>query len=114
MLVSDNETWVIDTGDWVIRKKARDGKESLSPWERLIYCLWVADYAMRNGGSLDGAREFFGDVFTEGKDLAEQLAYPRTLNLFSKPLLGFEKAYLDAFDSVCAEIRAGEVPAIRN
>jgi hypothetical protein len=47
----DNETWVIEAGDAVIQKKARSGMGSLAPWERLVYCLWVADYGMRNAGA---------------------------------------------------------------
>ncbi|WP_332770517.1 hypothetical protein [Phenylobacterium sp.] len=49
----DNETWLIDTGHDVIEKKAATGPASLNPRERLIYCLWVADYGMKNAGDLE-------------------------------------------------------------
>jgi hypothetical protein len=57
---TDNETWVIETGDTIIRKKTRGGIECLSPWETLVYCLWVADYAMRNAGDLEAAAGVYG------------------------------------------------------
>ncbi len=37
-----NQTWVVQTGDRVIQKKAKAGVASLSDWERLVYCLWFA------------------------------------------------------------------------
>jgi hypothetical protein len=36
---TDNETWLIDRGDEIIRKKAKNGRDVLSAWERLVYCL---------------------------------------------------------------------------
>lgn len=38
----DYETWVVEAGDVIITKRARGVR--LSPLERLVYCLWVADY----------------------------------------------------------------------
>jgi len=38
----DYETWVVEAGDDIITKRARGVR--LSPLERLVYCLWVADY----------------------------------------------------------------------
>jgi hypothetical protein len=58
---SDNETWLVETGDEIIQKKADSGAESLTPWQRLVYCLWVADYGMRNAGDLDTAKEIYSD-----------------------------------------------------
>ena len=56
---SDNETWVIEAGDTVIRKITCSSIECLSPWEMLVYCLWVADYGMRNAGDLDTAADVY-------------------------------------------------------
>ena len=50
---TNKETWLVGAGDAVITKNA--GGVSLSPVERLVYCLWVADYGMRNAGDLDAA-----------------------------------------------------------
>ena len=52
----DNETWIIEDGDIVIRKIAEHGIDTLLPIELLIYCLWVADYGMRNAGDLEIGR----------------------------------------------------------
>jgi hypothetical protein len=49
---SENETWLMETGDAIIRKKAR---YKIDDWETLVYCLWVADYGMRNAGDLETA-----------------------------------------------------------
>ena len=57
---TDNETWVVEAGDTVIQKKASCGIERLSPWERLVYCLWVADYGMRNAGDHMFGRRLLG------------------------------------------------------
>ena len=48
--VTENESWVVDRGALVIEKKAQSGADSLNEWERLVYCLWLADYMMRNAG----------------------------------------------------------------
>lgn len=50
-----NETWLIEVGDRVIPKKARVGLNRLTDWERLIYSLWLADYAMWNAGRADSS-----------------------------------------------------------
>ena len=68
---TDNETWVIETGDTVIRKKTRCGIECLSPWETLVYCLWVADYAMRNAGDLDTAFDFYAEFHLNARRIAK-------------------------------------------
>ena len=62
----DNETWIIEAGDAVIQKRAEQGDDALTPLERLIHCLWVADYGMRNAGDLITA----GDVYPSFHDEA--------------------------------------------
>jgi hypothetical protein len=59
MTDEDNETWLLDAGDEVIQAKAAHGIDSLSARDRLIYCLWVADYAMRNAGDLSTASDLY-------------------------------------------------------
>jgi len=102
-----NETWIIEEGDRIIRKQAELGPDRLSPWETLVYALWWADYAMRNGGSLKAANAYCGFHAT-GLRAAQQLMLPGTRNLFALNLRRFEKEYLDQFDSVCDEIRAAK------
>jgi hypothetical protein len=84
-LPSDNETWIIDAGDAVIQKKATSGIEALSPSEHLIYCLWVADYGMRNAGDLVTAADLYPSFQTEAVRLANRLHLPFTQESFSLP-----------------------------
>jgi len=101
----DNETWLIEAGDEVIEKKASAGIGSLSPIEHMIYCLWVADYGMRNAGDLETASDLFEPFQAQGREAAEKLSLPRTLSLFSLPREEMEQSYFDLFDQICEEIR---------
>jgi hypothetical protein len=101
----DNQTWIIETGDSVIRKKAASGIGSLTPWELLVYCLWVVDYCMRNGGDLDNAAIFFLDFRSNGRKSAEVLDLPFTRAAFALPNNDLERVYFEQFDSICAEIK---------
>jgi hypothetical protein len=55
----DNQSWIVKAGDAVIKMKVASGAQSLTPPERLIYCLWVADYGMRNAGDLETAKDLY-------------------------------------------------------
>jgi hypothetical protein len=101
----DHETWLIEEGDEIIQKKASQGAISLSPWERLVYCFWVADYGMKNAGDLATSFDLYSDFLSEGRSCAEALEFVRTKELFSLSPELFAKEYRDRFDSVCAEIR---------
>ena len=107
-LPTDNETWVIEAGDRIIQKKARRGRASLSPWEKLVYCLWVADYGMRNAGDLDTAGDVYPDFRSEAKRLAKQLRLRLTHEAFSLSKSDLEREYLARFESICDEIRNAE------
>ena len=74
----DNETWILETGDRVIQKKARYGVNRLSPWESLVYCLWVADYGMRNAGDLDTACDLFASFQTDARRRRSYFCCPKT------------------------------------
>jgi hypothetical protein len=102
---SDNETWIIEAGDDVIQKKARDGVSSLSPLERLIYCLWVADYGMTNAGALETAHDLHADFQTEGARLAKELGLQKTHVTFALPTPELQRQYFDRRDKICHEIR---------
>lgn len=104
---SDNETWIIDAGDTVIIKKAASGLTSLTSIERLIYCLWVADYGMRNAGDLEAAGDLYADFQAEGARLATELSLPFTRESFALSIHELESQYHERFDRICDEIRCG-------
>ena len=70
---SENETWLIERGDEIIEKKAAQGYECLSKWERLVYCLWVCDYSIRNAGDLDTGTDIYPNYLPEMRELASEL-----------------------------------------
>ncbi len=99
----DNETWLIDAGDAVITKRASGSQ--LSSVERLIYCVWVADYGMRNAGDLETADDLHPEFQSEAVGLAEELGLPFTRDSFTLPTLDLQGRYFERFDRVCCEIR---------
>jgi len=105
---TDNETWVIEAGDTVIQKEARGGIECLSPWERLVFCLWVADYGMRNAGDLDTAADVYPQFHLDAKGMAGMLSLRLTHEAFSLSQGDLEREYFARFESICDEIRAAE------
>ena len=102
---TDNESWIIEAGDAVIQKKASAGVESLSVVERLIYCLWVADYGMRNAGDLDTASDVYADFQTDGARLAGELGLKVTQRAFALPTAQLQRSFLASFEKMCDEIR---------
>lgn len=70
-----NQEWIIETGDDVVKKRAARGE--LTPLEELIYCLWIADYSMRNAGDLRVARDRHPRFLEEGKAWALSSSDPR-------------------------------------
>jgi hypothetical protein len=102
---TDNENWIIDAGDVVIRRKAGEGLAHLTSRDRLIYCLWVADYSMRNAGELGSAEDLYPQFHAEGADLARQLSLPLTEDAFSLPREILEREYFARFEQVCNEVR---------
>ena len=104
-MVSDNESWIVDTGDSVIQNLVDAGVDALSPSEKLIYCLWVADYGMRNAGDLDTAHDLYADFQTEGARLAQELCLQATREAFMLSKEDLQRQYFDRFDAICHEIR---------
>ena len=102
---SPNETWVIERGDAVIEKRARAGEAGLSPWERLVYCLWATDYMMRNAGDLENAADMYPDLQPAARDLAQRLGLQATYEAFSLPQSDLQRVYFDRFEQICTEIR---------
>lgn len=105
---SENENWIIDKGDEIIEEKAAKGIVCLSDWKRLVYCLWVADYSMRNAGDLKAAIELYANFKSEGLQFANKLRLDTTSGLFSSEDKEFKDNYFYLFDSICDEIRGVE------
>jgi hypothetical protein len=101
----ENETWLIEAGDDVIQKRARRGDSCLTPLEKLIYCVWVADYGIRNAGDLETASDLYPAFQTEACLIARTLSLQLTLDTFSLPRAQLSSIYLDRFDGVCDELR---------
>lgn len=106
MIPSDNETWLIDIGDDVIQKEAEHGRVALTTFERLVHCLWVADYSMRNAGDLLTASDLYAPFREEAAQLADELDLARTRAAFSLPAEELERTYFAAFDDVCVELQS--------
>lgn len=102
----DNETCLVeDAGHAIIEKKAAQGHDALLPIERLIYCLWVADYGMRNAGDLDAAGDLYEPFQAEGHRIAEELSLPHTQSAFGLSKSDLEGSYFDVFNDVCEELK---------
>lgn len=104
---TENETWLIDTGDAIIRKKATQRPLWLTLPERLVYCVWVADYGMRNAGDLGSSKDLHAEFLEEGRKLAEELRLPYTHETFSLPEEDFKREYFQRFERLCDEIKNG-------
>lgn len=102
----DNETWLLEEGHRVIERKVAEGYFSLPPRERLIYCLWVADYGMRNAGDLAPAEDLYPSVLPDGLSVARELDLPRCVEAFSLPPGELEERYFSLFDAIASELRA--------
>ena len=106
-----NQSWVVDAGDRVIQKKAETGATSLNDWERLVYCLWLADYMMRNAGDFANAKSMCPNFQTDAKQLAERLNLAATHEAFSLSERKLQKEYFDRFEGICDEIKSAEPKA---
>jgi hypothetical protein len=102
---SENDSWIVEAGGDAVEKKARDGDNSLSSVEKLIYCLWVADYGMRNAGDLDTAADVYAAFQEEAASLAKDLSLNFTHETFSLPKELLEQQYFERFEQVCEEIK---------
>jgi hypothetical protein len=101
-MTMDNETWIIEAGDAVIQ---RQGAARLTPIERLIYCVWVADYGMRNAGDLIAARDVHELFREEAVQLSQQLRLNVTHSAFALVPEELERQYFERFDAICDELR---------
>ena len=101
-MTMDNETWIIEAGDAVIQRK---GAANLAPLERLIYCVWVADYGMRNAGDLTAASQVHESFREEALLLSQQLQLSVTHSAFALAPAELERQYFDRFNAICDELR---------
>jgi hypothetical protein len=102
---SDNETWLVETGDAIIGKKTREGADRLSPWETLVHRVWVCDYAMRNAGDLDVAEDLCPGFHAEARRISGESGLPVTHATFSLANADLEREWIDRFDAVVEELR---------
>ena len=109
-----NETWIIETGDNVVRKMRELGSNGLTQWDNLVYCLWVADYGMRNAGDLDTAADLYASFHSEGRHIAKALSLPITLAAFSLNKAELELEYFDRFESMVEEIKKAKSRSAQN
>jgi len=100
------ETWIVKAGDDVVEKEAARGRAALSLLEKLIYCVWVADYGMRNAGDLVIASDVYSQFQEEAASLALELGMPRTHAAFALPTADLERRYFDLLSGVIDEIDA--------
>ncbi|GAB5401985.1 MAG: hypothetical protein Aurels2KO_02160 [Aureliella sp.] len=105
MTDTDNEKWLLETSNSIIATCANGDDTNLAPADRLIYCLWIADYGMRNAGDLTAAADLAETFHTDGRFISAELGLPRTTELFLLDTKEFERGYFDVFDDVCNELR---------
>jgi hypothetical protein len=101
---------VVHRGGDVLEKKAKNGLESLNSWERLVYCLYMADYMMRNAGDFANAPDLCPNFQSDGKRFAKELALTATLEAFSLSELRLQREYFDRFEAICNELKKAEPP----
>src|SRR5436189_5420957 len=101
----DSETWLLDAGGVIIQAIMARGIDSLGARDRLIYCLWVADYGMRNAGDLATAGDVYANFQTEGLRLARDAGLPETCEAFALKAPDLQRQYFERFDLICGELR---------
>ena len=109
-MVSENETWILTRADEVIGKEASSGTAGLSDWEKLVLCLWAADYGVRNGESMTTAEEVHPGLMKEGLLLANRLELRLAVSAYSLEPEVFVDEYYDRFEDLCSELRIAEPP----
>lgn len=74
----DSDEWILEAGDEVIHAKE---ERELSDLERLIYMIWVLDYAVRNAGSKESLEDFPDFKREEFEKLALDFGFIRLGNI---------------------------------
>jgi hypothetical protein len=91
-----------------IQKKDQAGAASLSDWEQLVYCVWVADYMMRNAGDFANAQDMYPSFQSDAKKLAARLGLVATRAAFSLSQRDLQKEYFNQFERICDELKSAE------
>ena len=105
---TDNEAWLIETGGLVIEKMSTGGVAALSAWEKLLYCLWVTDYGMRNAGDLGAAADVYADYKSEALRQACTLGLEATRGAFAMSDRQLAQVYFEMFEAICDEVRQAQ------
>jgi hypothetical protein len=103
-----NETWIIDRGGSVAERLSDAADQSITDLDRVIYCLWVTDYGMRNAGDLETAADLYPAFQSEGAARARALGLAKTQGLFLLPITELEEKYFELLGDVCAELQAAD------
>jgi hypothetical protein len=102
----DLRTWLLDEVGRIIEQQIAEGYPSLAARDRLIYCLWVADYGMCNAGDLATAADLHPTFRQDARSAALELGLPKTTVAFLLKSRKLQRRYFDLFNGVAAEIRA--------
>jgi hypothetical protein len=98
------ETWIIDAGHDVIVKESGAGADALSDLDRLIKCLWAADYGMRNAGDLETANEVLDGFQEKGCRLAGKLDLKITRDAFALSRQDLQASYFERLPDIREEL----------
>jgi hypothetical protein len=101
----NNEDWLLKVSEAIIRKKIDAGVASLSPHEHLTYCVWVADYGMRNAGDLEVCDDLYSGFQEIARRIAKELSMNASLEAFSLSKQGLCREYFTRFEAICDELR---------
>jgi hypothetical protein len=103
---SENGRWLVGRGGEVVEKKAQIGVAGLNDWERLVYCLWVADYMMRNAGDFANAVDMYPTFQSDAQQFAQRLGLTATRETFLLSRRKLQKEYFNRFEQICDEIKS--------
>jgi hypothetical protein len=110
---TENQSWIIHRGDEVLHKMEAAGRDSLCDIEKLIYCLWAADYMMRNAGDFASAEDMYSTFQVDAANVAKKLGLNVTYQAFSLSRRTLQQEYLDRFEAICEEIKNADRTQIR-
>jgi hypothetical protein len=105
---TDNEDWIVERGGEIVEKKSRSGLSALDDWEHLVYCVWVADYMMRNAGDFANAEAMYPSFQAEARNRARKLGLKATEETFALAPAQLQREYFDRFEGICSEIKTAE------
>ncbi len=105
---SSNANWLVKRGYELTQKEVRAGMASLKPWERVVYCLWFTDSAMRYGDDLTDVEILYPRFQDDARYYAGRLSLPLTHEAFSLPRARLQEEYFKRFEAMCEEVRRAD------